>query len=198
MLRPVKNRTNCQTIFCAVLVPFCSRPSIPHRLSRENGIHGKKVSLPRFFGSVSNRAETIRCRIGQAPGTRNGQEISVASTTQIPVIGTITFQSNSHRDRTRFIVRSPTTTRQLPAIDQKRHALCRGSRKRTRVPLFPHAKIDGSRSTRPIERSMHNGKTPDLSAPTIGNMFLATNVPNLISTEAPVSTFRRPCVITSD
>jgi hypothetical protein len=56
----------------------------------------------------------------------------------------------------------------------------RGSRKRTKAPAFPPARIDGSRFARGIERFMRNGKTQDLSAPIIGNMSLATTVRNPI------------------
>ena len=79
-----------------------------------------------------------------------------------------------------FTAPSHTTTSQLMVTGRKRRASCRGSRKRTKVPAFPPARIDGSRFAKGIERLMRNGKTQDLSAPIIGNMSLATNVRNPI------------------
>ena len=66
------------------------------------------------------------------------------------------------------------------ANGRKRLALFRGSKRHTRVRLFPLAKIDGSRSAKAIELLMHNGKTPDHSERTIGNTCLAMNVQNPI------------------
>ena len=62
------------------------------------------------------------------------------------------------------------------AIDRKRPASFHGSRKRTKAPAFPPARIDGLRFARGIERFMRNGKTQDPSALIIGSMYLAMNV----------------------
>src|SRR5438034_9636034 len=136
--------------------------------------------------------------IAPAPGTNNGQEATAVLTTQILLTGVITFPSNSNHGRTHFTAPFPTTIRHALVIGPKRRTLCRGSRRHTRARPFPPVKIVGSRSAKAIERSMPNGKTPDLSGPITGNMCLATNGQNLTSIKAPDSMSRQPCATISD
>src|SRR5438034_2810962 len=85
---------------------------------------------------------------------------------------------SSRRDRIRFTAPSHTMTSQPMVTGRKRPASFRGSRKRTKAPAFPPARIDGSRFAKAIERSMRNGKTQDHSERTIGNTCLETNDQN--------------------
>ena len=62
----------------------------------------------------------------------------------------------------------------------KRRALFPGSEKRTRDRLSLLAKIVGSQSAKAIASRMHNGRTPDRSAPTTGNTSSGTTGQSLI------------------
>ena len=68
-----------------------------------------------------------------------------------------------------------TMLQHLRAIGRKRLASFLGFKKRTRVPLFLLAKIDGSPFARATARFMRNGKTPARSVRITGNTCSATN-----------------------
>ena len=159
----------------------CSLPdSHQHAPGLWGGIRGKQVSLRLFFGSANDQAETILCRIGQAPGTSNGRETTAVLTTQILLTGAITGLQSLGRDRTRFTAHYPTMTKQILVTGPKLRGLFHGLKRPTKGRLSPLAKIGGSLSAKAIVLRTPNGKMPDRSAPITGNMFLVTSGQNLI------------------
>jgi len=71
-------------------------------------------------------------------------------------------------------------TKDILATGRKRLVLFHGFKQRTKVQLFPLAKIAGWRSAKATESLMPSGKTQDHFERTIGNTYLAMNVQNPI------------------
>ena len=71
-------------------------------------------------------------------------------------------------------------TKHILATGRKGLVLFHGFKRRTKVQLFPLAKIAGWQSAKAIETLMPSGKTQDHFERTIGNMYLAMNVRNPI------------------
>src|SRR5262249_35954982 len=112
--------------------------------------------------------------------------------------GAITSPQSSRPDKTHFTARSRTTTNNALAIDPKRRGLFHGSKRPIGDRLSPHAKIDGSPSAKAIEQLMHNGRMPDHSEPTAGNMCSVMHAHTYIQTEVLVSMFHQLCATILD